>query len=116
MRGYKKCFYYSGIGGFECVDIARDPESCGGCVAPEGVPQATRTNEDEHRAETIGRDCTAIPGVSITTCHRGQCVIQTCRKQYTKVFGANGQEQCIARVLNTQHSQGHWNPLLQPAY
>ncbi|KAG8984579.1 Dihydroxyacetone synthase [Tulasnella sp. JGI-2019a] len=102
MRGYKKCFHYSGLGGFECVDVARDPESCGGCVAPEGVLQAAPTNDDEDYEEATGQDCTAIPGVNTTTCRRGQCVIEKCRKGYAKLRDAGGKEQCIKHVLNTQ--------------
>ncbi|KAG9028644.1 Dihydroxyacetone synthase [Tulasnella sp. JGI-2019a] len=102
MRGYKKCFHYSGLSGFECVDVARDPESCGGCVAPEGVLQAARTNDDEDYEEATGQDCTAIPGVNTTTCRRGQCVIEKCRKGYAKLRDAGGKEQCIKHVLNTQ--------------
>ncbi|KAG9031638.1 Dihydroxyacetone synthase [Tulasnella sp. JGI-2019a] len=103
LRGYKKCFQYSGIGGFECVDIANDPESCGGCVAPEGVLRATRTNDDDDEyEEATGEDCTAIPGASTTTCRRGQCVIEKCRKGFMKLRDARGKARCVRRFLDTQ--------------
>ncbi|KAG9004415.1 Dihydroxyacetone synthase [Tulasnella sp. JGI-2019a] len=102
MRGYKKCFHYSGVGRFECVDVANDPESCGGCVAPEGVLQATRTSDNRDHEEATGEDCTAIPGVSTTTCRRGQCVIEKCRKGYAKLRDVGGKEHCVKHRLNTQ--------------
>ncbi|KAG9028646.1 Dihydroxyacetone synthase [Tulasnella sp. JGI-2019a] len=103
MQGYKRCFNYSGVGGFECINVTKDPESCGGCVAPEGVLQATRTSDyGNYEEATGGQDCTAIPGVSATTCRRGQCVIEACRKGYAKLREASGKERCIKHVLNSQ--------------
>jgi len=85
-RGYKKCAHYSGMGGFDCVDVANDPESCGDCVSTEDAPGT-------------GRDCTAIPGVSIVQCKRGGCLIESCRKGFTK--SADGQA-CMPNKLTVQ--------------
>ncbi|KAG8897148.1 hypothetical protein FRB99_008398 [Tulasnella sp. 403] len=64
-RGYKRCPLFSGMGGYDCVDVRNDPESCGGCVAPEGVTLRGAT----------GKDCTAIPNVSVAACVSSKCVI-----------------------------------------
>lgn len=60
----------SGRGGFDCVDVANDPESCGDCVAPFG---SGVTSEDGE--EYTGQDCTAIQGVSVAGCRRGSCYV-----------------------------------------
>jgi len=69
-RGYEKCPHWSGRGGDECVDVANDPESCGGCVGLESTDDA------------VGIDCTSLPGVSISRCGKGKCIIDSCRKGF----------------------------------
>lgn len=48
-------------GDYECVDIARDLESCGGCVS-----------------QGKGRDCTAIKGVFHVGCENSRCIVTSC--------------------------------------
>ncbi|KAG8891617.1 hypothetical protein FRC01_014605 [Tulasnella sp. 417] len=74
--GFKKCPLYTGMGGFDCVDVKNDPEQCGGCVSIDGVPRSFGGKE--------GQDCTAIPNVSVVNCVKGKCVIENCRKGFTK--------------------------------
>ncbi|KAG8944078.1 hypothetical protein FRC04_002218 [Tulasnella sp. 424] len=69
-RGLQACPRYAGRGGFECINTRSDPESCGGCRDLDG--------------KGSGSDCTAITGVSVTRCVKGSCVIDSCKKGYTK--------------------------------
>ncbi|KAG8976077.1 hypothetical protein FRC05_004709 [Tulasnella sp. 425] len=91
-RGLKKCPLYTSTGGFDCVDIKNDPEQCGGCLLVEGVPKAF--------SGAAGQDCTAIPNVSIANCVKGKCIIENCRKGFTK--SADGKSCSSIRDLNVQ--------------
>jgi len=93
IRGYKRCPHYAGIGGFECVDIDNDPESCGGCVGFDFV-----------RGDA-GQDCTDIPNVSVVKCVSRKCMIETCRKGYTR--SADGKSCLLTRSLQVQHVKKH---------
>ncbi|KAG8996019.1 hypothetical protein FRB93_000981 [Tulasnella sp. JGI-2019a] len=86
-QGHQQCFLYSGIGGFECVDIRNDPESCGGCVSGG--------DDDE------GQDCTAIPGVNIVKCRQKKCAIESCRRGFQKAENGKSCEP-ILRSLSMQ--------------
>ncbi|KAG9043308.1 hypothetical protein FS837_009759 [Tulasnella sp. UAMH 9824] len=106
--GFKKCPLYTGIGGFDCVDVKNDPEQCGGCVSVDGLPNPTSGPE--------GQDCTAIPNVSVVNCVEGKCVIENCRKGFTKskdgksctpVSGSSGQEQQDAAKRNAHGRRWH---------
>lgn len=57
-----------GHSGWECIDTLNDIESCGGCADPS-IPFGPG----------IGSDCTAIPGVNVVSCNKGQCVVDSCR-------------------------------------
>ncbi|KAG8893411.1 hypothetical protein FRB99_001962 [Tulasnella sp. 403] len=85
-KGSKLCPRLSGTGGNQCVNVANDAESCGGCVGFDSLG-----NDD------TGRDCTAIPAVSVSRCVRGQCVIDTCRKGYK--LNATGTA-CVPEALS----------------
>jgi len=66
-HGWVACGVYGGgPRSWECVNTARDLESCGGCVVPLTAysPQ--------------GKDCTAIPGVADVACHYGECAVRRC--------------------------------------
>ena len=71
--GTKSCPLYGStfgrgfLKGYECVDVQRDLESCGGCAlndSPFGQP-----------APDGGRDCSAIPFVHDVQCKGGACVV-----------------------------------------
>ncbi|KIO28220.1 hypothetical protein M407DRAFT_22553 [Tulasnella calospora MUT 4182] len=68
--GFTACARFFGRGGFDCVDTKNDPESCGGCVGPDG--------------KGTGTDCTTIKGVIVTRCVQGSCVIDSCRKRWIR--------------------------------
>ena len=55
---------------YECVDVRRDLESCGGCVYDDS-PFGERSADG-------GRDCSAIPFVDAVTCSAGQCIVCEC--------------------------------------
>ncbi|KAG8936454.1 Dihydroxyacetone synthase [Tulasnella sp. 418] len=74
-RGYKRCALLHGRGGFDCVDIANDVESCGGCI-------------DFTNSEGSGKDCTAIEGANDVQCVKGQCAVRSCKRGY--VLNASG--------------------------
>ncbi|KAI0724529.1 hypothetical protein C8T65DRAFT_5528 [Cerioporus squamosus] len=70
-------YTYSGRGylkAYECVEVQKDLESCGGCVANDS-PFGEKTANG-------GRDCSAIPYVDSVTCQRGSCVIERCTSGY----------------------------------
>ncbi|KAI0655600.1 hypothetical protein C8Q70DRAFT_422783 [Cubamyces menziesii] len=72
----------SGEAVFECVDIRRDLEACGGCVYNDS-PFGERTAAG-------GRDCSAIPNVDEVRCEKGQCIIRECNLWSVQVDdGAN---------------------------
>ncbi|KAL7279749.1 hypothetical protein ACG7TL_006156 [Trametes sanguinea] len=72
--------------GHECVDVRRDLERCGGCVAPDESLSGERSADG-------GRDCSAIPHVDSVTCRKGECVIGRCAPGY--VVSTDG-ERCVA--------------------
>ncbi|KAH9892002.1 hypothetical protein C8Q73DRAFT_100038 [Cubamyces lactineus] len=90
-HGQRSCPLYGsrdGVGvpkGHECVDVRRDLESCGGCVALDDSLFGERTADG-------GRDCSAIPNVDSVTCRAGECVIGRCVPGY--VVSADG-ERCV---------------------
>ena len=63
-RPYVVCPHISGRGGLDCVDTKSDPEMCGGCI-----------NLGTKPSKSDGRDCTAVPNISVATCRKGECVI-----------------------------------------
>ncbi|KAJ8461983.1 hypothetical protein ONZ45_g18099 [Pleurotus djamor] len=69
---------------WDCVDIARDLESCGGCAIPlfPDDPFAT------------GVDCTALPGVADVACVKGVCVVRRCMPGYE---GSSDGTTCVHR-------------------
>ncbi|KAG8924971.1 hypothetical protein FRC00_004480, partial [Tulasnella sp. 408] len=106
--GFKKCPLYTGVGGFDCVDVKNDPEQCGGCVSIDGLPNPSSGPE--------GQDCTAIPNVSVVSCVGGECIIENCRKGFTKsedgksctlFSGLSFQEQQDAPKRNTHGRRWH---------
>ncbi|KAF9270231.1 hypothetical protein L218DRAFT_22262 [Marasmius fiardii PR-910] len=54
-------------GGYECLDVLEELESCGGCVS---LGQ--------------GQDCTAIKGSWNTGCEQGSCVVYSCNAGYLR--------------------------------
>ncbi|QRV72395.1 hypothetical protein RhiJN_00409 [Ceratobasidium sp. AG-Ba] len=66
--GQQRCDVWTGRGGSECINTLTHSESCGGCVAPEGMESSDYT----------GKDCTAIPNVGKVSCDAGRCNIITC--------------------------------------
>ncbi|KAI5449832.1 hypothetical protein NCC49_004043 [Naganishia albida] len=69
--------------GYECVDVATDMESCGGCQFPI-------------MGEARGEDCTAKAGVDNVSCVAGQCRASSCMRG----FKLNGTE-CIEAAVKT---------------
>ncbi|KZS87919.1 hypothetical protein SISNIDRAFT_470538 [Sistotremastrum niveocremeum HHB9708] len=67
-RGYQACSVMTGRGGFECVDVMNDLESCGGCIG----------NPLTNPGSRLGVDCSALPGVNDVRCVQGKCVISSC--------------------------------------
>ncbi|KAG7530957.1 hypothetical protein FFLO_04685 [Filobasidium floriforme] len=53
--------------GFECLDVNKDVESCGGCLRSIGAG-----------IQNVGEDCTSIPNAADVSCVAGQCQVQTC--------------------------------------
>lgn len=49
---------------YECVDVQRDLEACGGCPGVDGV------------------DCTSLEGVNDVACVRGECEVRSCERGY----------------------------------
>ncbi|KAG9042531.1 hypothetical protein FS837_010752 [Tulasnella sp. UAMH 9824] len=86
--GFTSCPRLSGQAGSDCVDTENDPESCGGCVGLEG--------------EGSGTDCTAIQGTSATRCVKGSCVIDSCRKGFTKSIDGTS---CVSSGSDGLHAQ-----------
>ncbi|RDB17521.1 Protein priA [Hypsizygus marmoreus] len=77
----KACPVYSGgtglsskvkVASYECVNVANDLESCGGCPDP-----ASSLGTDE--AHSGGRDCSTILGVDSVRCEGGKCILASCR-------------------------------------
>ncbi|KAI0037172.1 hypothetical protein K488DRAFT_39635, partial [Vararia minispora EC-137] len=56
--------------GFECLDVTRNLESCGGCMIPHPF------SDGEQIAN--GTDCSAIPSVLSVTCEGGRCAVRDC--------------------------------------
>ncbi|KAN0135193.1 hypothetical protein V8E53_007084, partial [Lactarius tabidus] len=71
-HGWAACGVFGGgARAWECVNTARDLESCGGCVLP--LTPFSR----------IGQDCTALPGVADVSCLSGECVVHRCMPGYS---------------------------------
>lgn len=65
-KGYKRCPKLYGTGGTECVDVANDTDSCGGCMALASDVPSSLSNVN-------GVDCNTLPGINVAKCVRGQC-------------------------------------------
>ncbi|KAF8886724.1 hypothetical protein BD779DRAFT_1441470, partial [Infundibulicybe gibba] len=92
--GHKNCPIFkntrqraSVLAGYECVDVANDLESCGGCVNFNSV--------NGSRSEDGGRDCSGIPHVNAVSCSSGRCIIGSCRTGYK--VSSDG-ESCVAKT------------------
>jgi len=89
--GYKACPQYSAalggisavLKGYECVDVANNLESCGGCVDPI---RGHKPSIDG------GRDCSSIPGVDTVRCEFKRCVVDSCSPGF--VVSSDG-DNCI---------------------
>ncbi|KAH9975011.1 hypothetical protein BGW80DRAFT_1559478 [Lactifluus volemus] len=80
-----------GLHSWECINTARDLESCGGCMLPltPYVP--------------IGQDCTSLPGVADVACIAGECVVHRCLSGYVRARDGN---HCVSRHGKiSQHSE-----------
>ncbi|WOO81333.1 Protein priA [Vanrija pseudolonga] len=55
--------------GYECVDVMRELEACGGCPGVDGV------------------DCTALEGAGDVACVGGLCEVRTCERGYRRHRG-----------------------------
>ncbi|KAF8886718.1 hypothetical protein BD779DRAFT_603449 [Infundibulicybe gibba] len=82
------------LAGYECVDVANDLESCGGCV--------DFSSRDGRKSEDGGRDCSAIPGVDTVKCTLGKCAIKRCRSGYKKARSGDG---CISTISFLEQSR-----------
>ncbi|KAG8736947.1 Dihydroxyacetone synthase [Ceratobasidium sp. 414] len=89
--GYQRCPVLTGGGGTECVNVLTTPDSCGGCVGPDGVDDKLFT----------GQDCSAIPNVDRVECEQGRCKVVSCRSGYTP-----GQGTC-ALITKRAKVHGH---------
>ncbi|WWD05778.1 hypothetical protein V865_003861 [Kwoniella europaea PYCC6329] len=60
---------------YECVDVASELESCGGCM--NGIYGSDNTT-------STGVDCSTLPGAAFgaTTCYRGSCQAWACEEGY----------------------------------
>ncbi|GHJ88033.1 hypothetical protein NliqN6_4435 [Naganishia liquefaciens] len=72
-RGYEPCPVFGG--GYECIDVLRDIESCGGCSGLGGI------------------DCSADVHAVDVSCVSGHCVISACEYGFTVAAENNT---CIA--------------------
>ncbi|KAI0029562.1 hypothetical protein K488DRAFT_88599 [Vararia minispora EC-137] len=71
--GHMACGVFGGAArAWECIDTAKDLESCGGCVFPL-TPYTP-----------VGVDCTAVPGVADVSCMDSSCVVHRCVAGYTR--------------------------------
>ncbi|KAJ7471934.1 hypothetical protein FB451DRAFT_311378 [Mycena latifolia] len=71
-KGLSACGVPGRSNSWECIDTQTDLESCGGCMYPDLSGPF----------ETVGRDCTAIRGVSDVSCIGGECAVHKCRPGY----------------------------------
>ncbi|TFK48059.1 hypothetical protein OE88DRAFT_1810755 [Heliocybe sulcata] len=103
--GHKACPVWNAVGDgstskkmvykYECVNIAGDIESCGGCVDD---PSGGKPSPDG------GRDCSAIPNVDDVACRNGTCKIMKCSKGY--VLSADGANCAPAAHKRASHPHG----------
>ncbi|WVQ85514.1 hypothetical protein IAT38_007679 [Cryptococcus sp. DSM 104549] len=77
--GMKACNVDGAQDSWECVDPARDLESCGGCTYGDFVRGAVNLTEP------TGFDCTTIPGIlrGSVTCSDGRCTAFACKRGWT---------------------------------
>jgi hypothetical protein len=101
--GWQSCPVYTGTGAaavlsqYECVNVASDLESCGGCV--------DRANP----LASAGRDCSAIPNVDAVSCANSACVIEACKPGFA--LSADGRD-CVAAVsAHRRRKQGREHAL-----
>ncbi|KAJ7117893.1 hypothetical protein C8R43DRAFT_1099254 [Mycena crocata] len=60
---------------WECINTQNDLESCGGCLY----------SHHSNALEPVGKDCSAIRGVSDVSCIGGECVVHKCMTGYNIV-------------------------------
>jgi hypothetical protein len=80
--GHLRCPVLHGRGGMECVDVASDIESCGGCVDWDGTALGTGVRS--------GVDCTSLEGVDGVSCMEGVCMVgMSCTLLLSEVIGCS---------------------------
>ncbi|KAH9974982.1 hypothetical protein BGW80DRAFT_1559459 [Lactifluus volemus] len=76
---------------WECINIANNLESCGGCAMP--LTPFT----------PIGQDCSSLPGVADVACIMGECAVSRCLPGYVP---AHDGTHCISKHRKISHSFG----------
>ncbi|KAL4244752.1 Protein PriA/CPL1 [Abortiporus biennis] len=76
--------------GWECIDIERDRQSCGGCMIPSPFSMASSP-----ASELPGKDCTAIPNVDVVACVSSSCYVRSCKDGYTP---SSTRDSCVAHL------------------
>lgn len=64
----------TGGNGWDCVNIEKDRDSCGGCAIPSPFAPA---------ASSAGIDCTRMPNVDTVDCVSGSCYVRSCQSGFT---------------------------------
>jgi hypothetical protein len=104
--GWQSCPVYTGIGRaavlakYECVNVASDLESCGGCV-DRANPLAA--------GGAAGRDCSAIPNVDAVSCTNSACVIEACKPGFA--LSADGLDCVAVTNAHRRRKQSREHPL-----
>ncbi|KAG8684022.1 hypothetical protein FRC11_012729, partial [Ceratobasidium sp. 423] len=93
--GTQSCDVFTGMGGTECINTMTTLDSCGGCVAPEGM----------EGPEYTGRDCSAIAHVDQVKCKQGRCDIKSCQSGYEPSDGSCVEKAAYTGKNGTSHSR-----------
>lgn len=75
--GYDRCALPTG--GFDCIDVNSDLESCGGCPSYD---------DDDDSENARGVDCSVLPGVASVACVQGECRVESCLRKHRLVHNA----------------------------
>ncbi|KAI0044187.1 hypothetical protein FA95DRAFT_297109 [Auriscalpium vulgare] len=74
--GETVCGVPRGSVGFECLDLARTLDSCGGCMYPS--PFLLPSEQ-----EPQGKDCSVLPNALDVGCVAGGCVVRRCKTGFS---------------------------------
>ncbi|KAH9925828.1 uncharacterized protein B0H18DRAFT_1008577 [Fomitopsis serialis] len=105
------CGVYGGSPlGFECLNVNKTLESCGGCTVPNPFLSVTGgaavSAPGVGIAKATGVDCSSISGVAGVSCVAGRCAVSSCGAGWVVNSSGDGCVHVSALAVQQKRSEG----------